>query len=197
MGTRYAQYYFIFASMLIFVLFSTAQSPHSCMRPTSTRISKPTHMPPLRPPACNFNSQAVLSACAWYMPFWIQTPPVPNLCTLVSHHLKLHINTNPYASHATPGPQLQWPGGTEHMCSASVLWRSKPPTRARSLHAGLQPPQPTYQNQPICPLYDPRPATSTARQYKVCVLGICLFGSKPPACARSLHANLSPPQTVY
>ena len=93
---------------------------------TSNCILKPTHMPLLRPPAWNFNGQAVLSACTWYRPFG-----------------------------------------------------SKPPTRARFLHASLLP-QPAYQNQLIYFLYAPPPPILTARQYRAGAHGICLFGLKPP-----------------
>ena len=41
-------------------------------------LSTPPHMFPLHPLPHNFNGQTVLSACAWYLPFWVKTPyPCP------------------------------------------------------------------------------------------------------------------------
>ena len=68
-------------------------TPPDLSIPASHRESTSVHTLPLRHPPCNFNSQAVPSACGSVSVSRGQNhQPLPDLCIPASHHLKPHIN---------------------------------------------------------------------------------------------------------
>jgi hypothetical protein len=96
--------------------------------------------------------------------------------------------TAPSNSASTPAPVLPLPvacnffdgqaiSGTRTQYSS---FGDQNPIPARSVDCSLLPPQPAYQYHTRYSLYMPRLAFSTGRRYRLCLLGIRFFWSKPP-----------------